>query len=127
MKKLTVILSFILFSGIAVLAQQGDYIIGAWYSVDQKSIITFIKEQPGGEYSGKLTWIKVKEKEGLLGKTMVRNLEFSEKENLYSGEIFLPKYDTYRECEMMVKGDKLIIRPKSAFTSKTIEWTRKKD
>lgn len=54
----------------------------------------------------------------------VLNLEF--KKDKWVGKIYSKKRDRLLNVECEVKGDKLVLKVKARFTSKTFEWTKVK-
>lgn len=125
MKRITIILSLFVASGIAALAQDEDKILGEWYTVEQKSVITFSKNQTNDEYTGKVSWVEDEDKQNLVGMETVKGLKFSAKEKSYSGQIYIPRFDTYKDCEIIIKDKKLNLTVKAGFKSKTVQWERK--
>ena len=127
MKKTAIILSFLVVSGITLLAQDSNQILGEWYTVEQKSVITFLQNQSSGEYSGKVSWVRDEDKQDLVGTETVKNLKFSEQEKLYSGQIFIPRFNAYKDCEITIKNEVLNLTVKAGFKSKTVQWKRKEE
>ena len=128
----TIKLLFVLcaiFSGQALFAQTQNGIEGKWLTANKKSVIQIETDNSGKKYSGKIIWVDENldsEKAGdALGKTMVKNLTPTGKENKYKGDILILRMDRFEKADFELKGDKLLVTVKIGFSSRTVEWSRK--
>jgi len=64
---------------------------------------------------------------GALGKVMVKNLAATGELNKYKGQVFIPRMERFRDAKFELKGDKLLVTMKIGLTTRTVEWSRKKD
>ena len=113
-----------LLASLAVLAQNGDAIVGKWLNASGEDQIWIYKK--GDKYFGKLGWIKVPDRNGkpkvdeknpdpALKTRPVLNLELLKDftfngENWENGTIYDPKSGKTYSCKMTLKDNSLKIR-----------------
>jgi len=117
-------LMLFLLASLAVLAQNGDAIVGKWLNASGEDQIWIYKK--GDKYFGKLGWIKVPDRNGkpkvdeknpdpALRTRPVLNLELLKDftfngENWENGTIYDPKSGKTYSCKMTLKDNSLKIR-----------------
>jgi len=120
----TSMLMLFLLASLAVLAQNGDAIVGKWLNASGEDQIWIYKK--GDKYFGKLGWIKVPDRNGkpkvdeknpdpALRTRPVLNLELLKDftfngENWENGTIYDPKSGKTYSCKMTLKDNSLKIR-----------------
>lgn len=141
MKKLALVFIF-LFSGLTVLAQKADDVIGKWMNKDKEAHIQIFKKD--GKYFGKLVWLKNPNDEQGKPKKDVKNpSESLRNQSLYGleilkgfvfkdrswqdGTIYDPKSGKTYSCKMTLDGNnKLNVRGYVGVSliGRTDVWTR---
>ena len=125
-------------------AQNADAILGKWLSATGEGQVQIYKK--GNKYYGKLSWIKVPDKENgkpkldehnpdknlqsrpVLGIELLKNFTFDGNNVYEDGTIYDPKSGKTYSCKMTLKGDVLKIRGYIGISliGRTENWTRVK-
>ena len=127
MKKLLMLVACMsLFLAGNVFAQDGDAILGEWYTKDSKALVEIYK--CNDLYCGKIVWLKEPLKEDgseklddnnpdeskrtdkIIGLNLVSNFTFKGKNKWADGKIYDPDNGKTYSCKMALKGDVLKVR-----------------
>lgn len=134
-------LSFLLSTTAAEPVNDGDQILGLWWTDDKRAKIEIYKK--GEEYSGKIVWIyKTTDENGnpvlddenpdeelrkkpILGLNLITGFAY-EKGKWVDGSVYDPDNGKTYDCVMKLKGNRLEVRGYIGFTmfGRTVVWTK---
>jgi len=92
---------------------------GEWTFGEQNTAIKI--EQDNGIYSGKI--ISSDNPKVKIGKLIVKELK--QTKGKWKGKVYSPKRKEWYDAEFIQKGNKLNLKMKVGFFSKTVEWIKK--
>lgn len=128
--KILFILS-VFFSSPVLFAQTQKSVDGDWLTANKKSVIRIETDDPGKSHYGKVVWLDKSvdsdKASGALGKVMVKNLAATGELNKYEGQVFIPRMERFNDAGFELTGDLLRVTMKVGLTTRTVEWSRKKD
>jgi uncharacterized protein (DUF2147 family) len=134
---------FVVASHVRIFAQNGDALVGQWYTENDRSIIEIWKS--GNAYNGKILWVrdsldevgKLKldknngnealRKRTVVGMQILSNLKFQNDEWI-DGSIYDPESGNNYSCKAAMNGSKLDLRGYilgMPFLGRTTTWRKK--
>jgi uncharacterized protein (DUF2147 family) len=137
------ILSVVLLAFVSAYAQDGDSIVGEWYTEEKRSVVDI--SRCGDMYCGKIVWLKYPKDDAgtdkadlknpdeilrarpLLGLEILKNFKYKGTNEWAGGKIYDPKNGKTYSCNMRLEGDTLKVRGYIGISvlGRTTAWTRK--
>jgi uncharacterized protein (DUF2147 family) len=112
---------------IAMAQNPGD-ILGEWYTVRKRSIIT-ISEEGSGQFVGKTTWFGPSVSSDMATKfknlEAARNIVYNASDNTYTGDVYNPRKEKYYPAVFKIADNELNITVKRGRKNRTVVWKRK--
>ena len=143
MRHIFFLIVVLLFFPVHLSAQDGDAILGQWYTDEERSIVEIYK--CAQHYCGKIVWLKYpKDEEGrekvdkenpdetkksrkLIGLNILWGFSYEGEDGWRDGKIYDPKNGKTYSCRMNLEGDILKVRGYIGFSllGRTAVWTKK--
>ncbi|MDX1907206.1 MAG: DUF2147 domain-containing protein [Bacteroidia bacterium] len=92
---------------------------GVWNTGQDNTLVEITNVE--GRYVGKL--ISSDSPNAKIGNLLLKDLKPNG--GAWKGQLYAPKRSAWYDATVEVKGNRLVIKAGSGFTSKTVEWTRK--
>jgi uncharacterized protein (DUF2147 family) len=145
MKRLFICCVFLLVYNSSVFAQDGDVILGNWFTSSENSTVEIYK--CGKKYCGKISWLKnptyedgsekvdennpdeSKKNRKILGLDIVYGFKYKGENKWANGKIYDPDNGKTYSCKMTFEGKELHVRGfiGIALIGRTTVWKRKVD
>ena len=143
MKRLLICFVVLLLSQSIAFAQDGDVILGNWFTANGNSIVQIY--QCGQKYCGKISWLKnptykdgsekvdknnpdeSKRSRKIMGLDIVYGFKFNGENKWVDGKIYDPDNGKTYSCKMTLEGNELNVRGYIgiALIGRTTVWKRK--